>query len=288
MTYKYTARGEAAQASKNWSSGADEDLDGRSHYRYLNVDRNAAQIDIRHAYRVAARLQHPDKGGDPAIFSKIQTAYQVLSDPAQRRVYDMMAYDVRLRYAREHMQPEERGGEAALLAELDSKGVVCDSKTQLVVTCEVCRRPATITCWVCTAAICTYCIRRQHFKGVWPLHWPVVNSSHMEEKLARREMERKRKEDEFRFELEDPDYMPPSHVREARLFKEAAMFAFKDQLQDCLKGECSVDMKKVLEDDEGHNASSLLLLLRPLMKHVPTLARALESASSGRGVVHYE
>jgi hypothetical protein len=44
----------------------------------------------------------------------------------------MMASDLRLRYAREHMQPEERGGEAALLAELDSKGMICDSKTQVV------------------------------------------------------------------------------------------------------------------------------------------------------------
>jgi hypothetical protein len=39
-----------------------------------------------------------------------------------------------------------------------------------------------------------------------------------------------------RFELENPDYMPPSHVREARLFKQAAMFAFKEQIQG-LKGK---------------------------------------------------
>ena len=35
-------------------------------------------------------------------------------------------------------------------------------------------------------------------QGVWPLHWPVVNSPHMEEKLGRREMELKRKEDALR------------------------------------------------------------------------------------------
>ena len=32
---------------------------------------------------------------------------------------------------RQHMMPEERGGEGALLAELHSKGISCDSRTQV-------------------------------------------------------------------------------------------------------------------------------------------------------------
>ena len=56
--------------------------------------------------------------------------HQVLSDPGQRRVYDALAKDVRFRYMRQHMMPEERGGEGALLAELHSKGIRCDSRTQ--------------------------------------------------------------------------------------------------------------------------------------------------------------
>ena len=31
---------------------------------------------------------HPDKGGDPVIFKEIQKAYEVLSDPKKRKIYD--------------------------------------------------------------------------------------------------------------------------------------------------------------------------------------------------------
>ena len=53
---------------------------------------------------------------------------------------------------------------AALLHALAASGVVVDARTQLVVTCELCRRPATKSCWVCSAAICEFCTRRQHAK----------------------------------------------------------------------------------------------------------------------------
>ena len=61
---------------------------------------------------------------------------------------------------------------------------------------------------------------------MWPLHWPVVNSPHMEEKLGRREMEQKRKEDAIKYELEDPSFMPQQQLKEARRFREAALRAY--------------------------------------------------------------
>lgn len=36
---------------------------------------------------------------------------------------------------------------------------------QLVVTCEVCRRPATKQCWTCSMAICEFCTLKRHWKA---------------------------------------------------------------------------------------------------------------------------
>lgn len=56
------------------------------------------------------------------------------------------------------------GGEDILLDELARGGVTCDPLTQLVITCEMCRRPATKQCWTCGMHICAFCTRRQHWK----------------------------------------------------------------------------------------------------------------------------
>ena len=51
-----------------------------------------------------------------------------------------------------------------MLDELSNLGIVCDPMTQLVVTCEVCRRPSTKECWTCGMAICEFCTLKQHWK----------------------------------------------------------------------------------------------------------------------------
>jgi len=58
------------------------------YYQALNVDKTASQEDIKKAYRRLASKHHPDKGGDTKKFQEIQTAYDVLSDPAKRQQYD--------------------------------------------------------------------------------------------------------------------------------------------------------------------------------------------------------
>ena len=52
------------------------------------------------AYRALAKQHHPDKGGDPALFGRIQHAYEVLSDPQKRSVYDTWAKELQYRYVR--------------------------------------------------------------------------------------------------------------------------------------------------------------------------------------------
>ena len=60
------------------------------HYQILGVDRGATAAAVRLAYRKAAQIHHPDKGGDPKEFLKIAAAIEVLGDEKARREYDAM------------------------------------------------------------------------------------------------------------------------------------------------------------------------------------------------------
>lgn len=198
-----------------------EDLDGTALYDLLGLLPKAHTEDIRKAYRSLARRHHPDKGGDPVAFGRIQHAYEVLSDPKRRHVYDTWAKELQFRYVRS-WPGQALGGEDILLDEFESIGLSCDPATQLVVTCEVCRRPATKKCWTCNADICEFCTLKRHWRDGVPLHWPLVNSDHMTERLARRELEKKRIDDAKRLALEDPNHRSERELKDIRAFKEAA------------------------------------------------------------------
>ena len=67
-----------------------------SYYAVLNVSREASAEDIKRAYKSLAQVFHPDKhlddelrGNAQEAFSKLQEAYEVLSDPQKRDVYDV-------------------------------------------------------------------------------------------------------------------------------------------------------------------------------------------------------
>ena len=58
------------------------------YYKIFNVGKNASAQEIRKAYRKLVIKLHPDKGGDPGKFEEMQNAYEVLTDPQKREVYD--------------------------------------------------------------------------------------------------------------------------------------------------------------------------------------------------------
>jgi molecular chaperone DnaJ len=64
----------------------------RDHYAILGVRKDAPPEDIKRAYRRLVRQLHPDVNPDAETqehFKEITAAYEVLSDPSKRQLYDM-------------------------------------------------------------------------------------------------------------------------------------------------------------------------------------------------------
>src|SRR5437773_3225009 len=81
----------------------------QDYYDTLKIDRKASQDDIRKAYRRLARKHHPDLNpGDKAAedrFKKVQEAYDILSDPKKKQMYDQYGF-----YSENGMPGAPQGG----------------------------------------------------------------------------------------------------------------------------------------------------------------------------------
>jgi DnaJ family protein A protein 2 len=70
-----------------------KEVDNKEFYEIIGVPQEASQDDIKKAYRKKVIKLHPDKGGDPEEFKKLQAAYEVLSNPEKKEIYDKHGID---------------------------------------------------------------------------------------------------------------------------------------------------------------------------------------------------
>ncbi len=70
----------------------------RDYYEVLGVDRNATDDDLKKAFRKLAKKYHPDANPDnkeeaEKKFKEVNEAYEVLSDPQKRSMYDRFGFN---------------------------------------------------------------------------------------------------------------------------------------------------------------------------------------------------
>ncbi|CAD8057724.1 unnamed protein product [Paramecium primaurelia] len=75
-------------AEEENSTSQPQNVDNKSLYELLGVQPGATTDEVKKAFRKKAVREHPDKGGDPEKFKKLTEAYEILSNPEKKDLYD--------------------------------------------------------------------------------------------------------------------------------------------------------------------------------------------------------
>lgn len=76
------------QYSSLYTSYQFQSSGNKDYYKILGVNRNADIKEVKKAYRKRALETHPDQGGNKEEFAEIAEAYEVLSNPEKKQIYD--------------------------------------------------------------------------------------------------------------------------------------------------------------------------------------------------------
>ena len=68
----------------------------RDYYEVLGINRDSSESDLKKVYRRLAMKFHPDKNPDDPDaekhFTEVKEAYEVLSNPEKRAIYDQYGH----------------------------------------------------------------------------------------------------------------------------------------------------------------------------------------------------
>merc|ERR1719217_710281 len=67
------------------TAAAEESIPSHDLYKLLDVTEDSDEKTIKSKFRRLSVQNHPDKGGDPALFNELREAYEILSDKEKRR-----------------------------------------------------------------------------------------------------------------------------------------------------------------------------------------------------------
>ena len=62
----------------------------KNYYDILGVSEDASNEQIKNAFKSIAKKEHPDRGGDEAVFKEANEAYDTLKSSQKRHDYDTM------------------------------------------------------------------------------------------------------------------------------------------------------------------------------------------------------